>query len=371
MKPLHSSPSRATYKLRHTPWLSIQATCLALTMAAIAGCSHLASTQANNAGSINVSEVGSFHIGGRQVTLTGLPTRDIVFTPGSPPFKVNPNGDFEAEQMYVQYIKQTNPKGKYPMLMWHGGGLSGVTWESKPDGQPGWQQFFLKAGHDVYVSDAVERGRASWSRYPEIFKSEPFFRTKKEAWELFRIGPADSYRTDATQRVQYPDSQFNASAFDQFGKQGIPRWATNDVATQNAYNELVQKVCPCIIVVHSQGGNFAFNAALKAPDKIKAVIAVEPSGAPDPAKVNLSALKNVPHLFVWGDYIERTPFWKGINTTLGTYSKALKDQGGTSDWIDLPAQGITGNSHMLMMDKNSDLIASRIQSWVEKQGLTR
>ena len=135
MKPLHSSPSRATYKLRHTPWLSIQATCLALTMAAIAGCSHLASTQANNAGSINVSEVGSFHIGGRQVTLTGLPTRDIVFTPGSPPFKVNPNGDFEAEQMYVQYIKQTNPKGKYPMLMWHGGGLSGVTWESKQIGR--------------------------------------------------------------------------------------------------------------------------------------------------------------------------------------------------------------------------------------------
>ena len=58
--------------------------------------------------------------------------------------------------------------------MWHGGGLSGVTWETKPDGKPGWQNYFLKAGHDVYVSDAVERGRASWARYPEIFKTEPF-----------------------------------------------------------------------------------------------------------------------------------------------------------------------------------------------------
>ena len=42
-----------------------------------------------------------------------------------------------------------------------GGGLSGVTWETKPDGNPGWQQFFLKAGHDVYVSDAVERTPAA------------------------------------------------------------------------------------------------------------------------------------------------------------------------------------------------------------------
>jgi hypothetical protein len=39
-----------------------------------------------------------------------------------------------------------------------------------------------KAGNDVYVSDAVERGRAYWARYPEIFKTEPFFRTKKEGF---------------------------------------------------------------------------------------------------------------------------------------------------------------------------------------------
>ena len=56
-----------------------------------------------------------------------------------------------------------------------------MTWETKPDGKPGWQQYFLNAGYDVYVSDAVERGRASWARYPEIFKAEPMFRAKREA----------------------------------------------------------------------------------------------------------------------------------------------------------------------------------------------
>ena len=88
-----------------------------------------------------VKEVGSFHVGGRTETLTGLPTKEVVFSPGAPPIKVDPNGEFEVEQMYVQYVKLAQPQGRVPLLLWHGGGLSGVTWETKPDGKPGWQQY--------------------------------------------------------------------------------------------------------------------------------------------------------------------------------------------------------------------------------------
>ena len=127
------------------------------------------------ADTLSVAEVGSFHVGGRPVSLSGLPTRDVVFTAGSAPIKVDPNGDFEVEQMYVQYVKLAQPKAKYPLLLWHGGGLTGVTWETKPDGKPGWQMFFLRAGHDVYVSDAVERGRMTRSLCPA--SSSPFRRS--------------------------------------------------------------------------------------------------------------------------------------------------------------------------------------------------
>jgi len=47
------------------------------------------------ADNLSVAEVGSFHVGGRAVSLSGLPTRDVVFTAGSQPIKVDPNGDFE------------------------------------------------------------------------------------------------------------------------------------------------------------------------------------------------------------------------------------------------------------------------------------
>jgi pimeloyl-ACP methyl ester carboxylesterase len=313
-----------------------------------------------------VKEVGSFHVGGRTAALSGMPTREVVFSPGAPPLKVDPNGEFEAEQMYVQYVKLAQPKAKVPILLWHGGGLTGVTWETKPDGKPGWQQFFLNAGYDVYVSDAVERGRASWARYPEIFKSEPMFRTKKEAWELFRIGP--SYEIGG-QRVTFEGQQFPVEAFDQFAKQGVPRWVTNDAATQKAYDALVEKVCPCVVVVHSQGGSFGFNAALAAPDKIKALVAIEPSGAPDPDKVDIGKLKGVPHLIVWGDFRDKVAVWQRISIAPSKYRDALVATGGRADVFDLPVMGIKGNTHMLMMDRNSDDIARLVHDWIAKQGL--
>lgn len=314
-----------------------------------------------------VREIGSFHVGGRTETLSGLPARDVVFSPGAPSRRVDPNGEFEVEQMYVQYVKLAQPRAKLPILLWHGGGLTGVTWETKPDGKPGWQHFFLQNGYDTYVSDAVERGRASWARYPEIFKTEPLFRTKKEAWELFRIGP--TYEPGG-QRVAYEGHQFPVEAFDQFMKQAVPRWTSTDAAIQRAYDAYVDKVCPCIVVVHSQGGNFGFTAALNAPDKIKALVAVEPSGSPDPAKVDLAKLKGVPHLILWGDYIDQNEAWQGYRKAPTRYREALVAAGVKADVMDLPAMGVKGNSHMLMMDRNSDDIARRVHDWLGQQGLT-
>jgi pimeloyl-ACP methyl ester carboxylesterase len=332
----------------------------------------LAVTFAGDVQAFDVKDIGSFHIGGQAVSLEGQPVKEIVFSPGMAPVKVDPNGDFHSGQMYVSYVRLQKPKARYPLLMWHGGGLSGVTWETKPDGKPGWQQFFLKAGHDVYVSDAVERGRASWSRYPEIFKGEPIFRTKKEAWELFRIGPPGSYDRDPTKRKANAGQLFPTGAFDQFALQGVPRWTTNDAATQAAYNELVKKICPCVIMVHSQGGNFGFQAAIANPDKVKAIIAVEPSGAPKADSPDLTKLKGIPHLFVWGDYVQEHPVWRdNVVKAPNAYAEALTKQGTRVEILDLPKAGVKGNTHMIMMDTNSDDVARRIQAWMTKQKLMK
>jgi hypothetical protein len=50
---------------------------------------------------------------------------------------------------------------------------------------------------------------------------------------------------------------------------------------------------------------------------------------------------------------------------------AVKAAGASADWVDLPKRGITGNSHMLMMDTNSDEIAAFIQAWFAEKELMK
>ena len=91
--------------------------------------------------------------------------------------------------MYVQYTELAEPVCPYPILMWHGGGLPGVTWETTPDGREGFDTLFLRHGFNVYVSDAVERGRASWAKFPEINPVPPCFNSYAERWTTYRLGP--------------------------------------------------------------------------------------------------------------------------------------------------------------------------------------
>jgi pimeloyl-ACP methyl ester carboxylesterase len=196
------------------------------------------------------------------------------------------------------------------------------------------------------------------------------FRPKQEAWELFRFGPDGSYQPAPARRVAHPGQQFPIEAFDRFAMQAVPRWVGNDRATQAAYDALVAHVGPCVIIAHSQGCNFAFNAALAHPDKVRAVIALEPSGGPRADDTRIGALRGVPHLFVWGDYLDQHPAWPGnYMKTSAAWHAALRAAGVASDWLVLPERGILGNSHMLMMDRNSDLVAAVVQDWIARTGL--
>ncbi|MCL6645638.1 MAG: esterase [Dehalococcoidia bacterium] len=313
---------------------------------------------------ITLRNLGSFHVGGRQIEITGQPIKEIVFTPGGVPARIDPNGTYQVEQMYVQYFLPQNRRGRLPLLLWHGGGLTGVTYETKPDGGDGWMHFFLRRGWDVYVSDAMERGRSGWS---STFKGEPVFLPLSDPWERFRIGPAGSWHADPAKRTTYPGMQFPIEAYEQFMKQAVPRWLTTDDAIVAAYVALVEKVCPCVVMVHSQSGSFGFRVAEARPDKIRALVAVEPTLGGDKAKVAL--LKEMPVLAVYGDNIKDHPRWSRIRKGVDAYTDLLRQAGGRVDVLDLPELGIKGNSHMIMMDRNSDVVAGLIQKWLADRGL--
>jgi hypothetical protein len=331
-----------------------------LVMVLIAGCAQAPQSQ------IALRDMGSFHVGGREVVLTGKPVKEVLFTPGGVPAKVDPNGTYLAESMYVQYFLPAERRGRLPLLLWHGGGLTGVTYETTPDGREGWLNWFVKKGWDVYNSDAVERGRSGFAMVPEIFKTEPLFLPKSDPYERFRIGNGvGSYANKTTN----PGVQFPVEGYDNFMRQVVPRWTSTDEPILAAYTALVDRVCPCVILFHSQAGQFGFKVAQARPEKVKALIAVEPAGIGDPKQA--AVLKGIPTLFVYGDYIEQDARWPQIRKNGTAFGEAIAAAGGNVQVVNLPQAGIRGNSHMLMMDRNNQEVAALIQQWLEKQGLYR
>lgn len=317
---------------------------------------------------IVLSAMGSFHIGGREAEVSGQAVREVVLVPGTPALRIDPNGTYQVEGMYAQFHIPEPQRGAAPLLMWHGGGLTGATWESTPDGREGWQQIFLRRGWGVYVSDAVERGRAGWAMSPEITQGDPVFLTKTHPWERFRIGEgAGSYST----RTQREGSQFPAEAYDNFMRQIVPRWVTTDAAQLVAYQELLGRVGPAVILAHSQGGMFACRAAQAVPERVRALVLIEPSGFGETTPEALAALRDIPVLAVYGDFIDQNRRWSAIRARGLDFYRRLRGAGGTVDVVNLPERGIRGNGHMLMMERNNAEIAALIQAWLTAKDLWR
>jgi pimeloyl-ACP methyl ester carboxylesterase len=319
--------------------------------------------------SIAIQEIGSFYVGGRSVQVENHSPRARVHDVGLPESNVDPNGDYVYGPVYVQFVKLSKPSVPYPLMLWHGGSLSGVSFESTPDGREGWQMNFLRAGYSIFVPDAPQSGRSPWARFPEIGREEPSFRDARFLWEVFRIGPPGSYAHDTEARAAYPDTRFPLRAFDQLARQAMPRFRGSEELERSAYSALVARVCPCILLTHSASGPLGEEILQARPDLIKGLVSVEPSAGAPLKPEEAARVARVPQLFVWGDHLdepESRKEWGPDVQAARDNAAALRVAGASVAWIDLPQLGVHGNSHLLMMDDNSADIAHLIDHWIRR-----
>ena len=61
--------------------------------------------------------------------------------------------------------------------------------------------------------------------------------------------------------------------------------------------------------------------------------------------------------------------WPKLVVNPNKWAQAIAAAGGKVDTFELPKMGIKGNTHMLMMDRNSDDVAKLVNDWIGKQGL--
>jgi len=251
--------------------------------------------------------------------------------------------------------------------MMHGGGHAGTVYETTPAAREGWGSYFLRKGFAVYIVDAVNRGRSGYDitdinlarqglkPIADIPKINRY--SHERAWTQFRIGPSLG--------VPFPSSQFPVEAFDQYAAQLIPAWRDPIETDRNvsALIALFDRIGPGILLTWSQSGLFGWMTAVQRPNLVKAIVALEPSMI-SPAGVatglkpaDLQALGTIPILLQVGDFDSRRI------TSLKKFAGSI---GRNASVLALPEEGIFGNGHVVMIEKNNLQVADLIIERVEK-----
>ena len=98
--------------------------------------------------------------GGAQIAVTeARHTRKVFYVGGE--YNKTATGTILKNQIYVEQLTPaggvTQPR---PLILIHGGVLSGDLWLNKPDGGRGWASFWLDRGYKVYIVDDWSVGRS-------------------------------------------------------------------------------------------------------------------------------------------------------------------------------------------------------------------
>ncbi|HUB97610.1 MAG TPA: alpha/beta hydrolase [Stellaceae bacterium] len=323
-------------------------------------------------------------------------------------------------QMYAEYMIPAKKLHPYPVIMVHGGTMSGTNYTGTPDGREGWAQDFVRAGYAVYVVDQVGKGRSAY--YPDEYG--PNDQTdmgnnqgRYVAQEKFNSWPQAHLHTQWPGGNGLGDPSVQQLVSSQLPS--IKNFHRQQELNSAALIALVDKIGPSILLVHSQAGAFVWPVADARPTLVKGILAIEPNGPPvhdvqfigapdwfkyggvalawgptdvpltyDPPVKDASELRFVQEDKAEGPGLVRC--WQQVAparqlpnlekmpvlvlTSEASYHAPydhctvnyLRQAGVKADWVKLADHGIHGNSHVMMMEKNSKEISALIIAWANK-----
>lgn len=353
-------------------------------------------------GDLVIAKQGSLYVGGRYHEVTG---------------GAGEAARVMAGQACVEYQIPAHRRYELPIVMIPGGCQSGTCFTQTPDGRDGWAQFFLREGYAVYVVEQPGRGRSV--HHPEI-QGGLRGSTAEAVSRTFTAPARHNLYPQAERHTQWPGTgEPGDPVFDAFYASQLYNLVERDVIqrdNQAAGAALLDEIGPAILMTHSQSGTFGWLIADARPNLVRAIVAVEPGcavgfiepiGPPDWFKYSPVArawgLASIPLTydppvsdpaelnFVQADEAEApglARYWlqaeparklanlAGLPVALvsaeasfhsaydaGT-AKFLRQAGVDAEFIALAEQGIFGNGHMMMLEKNSDEIAALIHRWI-------
>lgn len=317
-----------------------------------------------------------------------------------------PNGEtFHGDHGYAQFYIPQNAR-TYPLIMWHGIGQSGRTYESTPDGREGYMAILPRRDWPVYIIDQPRRGRAGYTASKvDMTNAVPTITSESGVWDAFRNGlwltPSKPYFFPVSQFPKTPD------AVDQFFRQQTPDTGAEPRTKEyrdtmaNTMAQLLKQTGPAVLITHSNSGQYGWATAMADPEHVKAVVAYEPgsSAFPSddmPADLLLSDsdfinkvqapqevspeefenLTKMPILIIYGDNIAKeksdnfnSEVWRISKYRAQQMAERINARGGDAKLVVLPELGIKGNTHAPFADLNNLEIAKILENFLHEKGL--
>jgi hypothetical protein len=323
-----------------------------------------------------IARQGSFFAGG-----------SVLKTPGTfdPHITGGPGQTLHGDHVYTQFQEPIYPK-KYPLVMWHGGGQSGKTWESTTDGREGYQSIFLRRNFTVHIIDEPRRGRAGNTTVATTITPTPGDQDLFVAW---RLGIWPNF---------YPDTKFpqGEAALNQFFRQmTVDTGPEDQMVITDAVSKLFEKIGPAVLLTHSASGIFGWVTSSISPN-VKAIYAYEPTdyAFPEnalPAPIGTGAaeitpkplpvdqflqLTKIPIRIQYSDHIPATssPYVR-VQTWINRVAMgklmvdAINRNGGNASILHLPDIGIYGNTHFSFADVNNLQISDILSAFLREHRL--
>ena len=338
---------------------------------------------------IEIAAQGSFFFGFDHIEAPG------EFDIGD--LRSNAGDIFPVHQGYVRFQIPVRPR-KYPMVLVHGAGQTGKTYENGRD-REGYESIFLRRGWSVYIPDLTTRGRASPATFSGPFGAllgkqvGPATTARygnKHLFNGFRFGNWTGSDPEFFPDVQVPQSR---AEMEQFGAQSVPfdlASPTGDTTPDAAetvsdnLSALVDEVGPAVLVTHSQSGPFGWRTLIK-NSNVKAIVSYEPISFvfPDqdlPAGEigipggDFAKLTQAPIQMIFGDYISAEGnhwqrWWHRNLERARLFADTVNRHGGDAQVIHLPEVGIHGNTHFPFSDLNNDRIADLLSKFLKQKAL--
>lgn len=277
------------------------------------------------------------------------------------------------------YYKSQQETSKIPIIMISGKGLSDYIFRQTPDGRDSWADIFSRSGHDVYVyndpslllHDEVDYApimpyakkldkKVFWKEwgfgleYPNHFEN-----TRYPVEELDSLVANMPYYTDYSFLDSIPSINISKKA----PKLNSP--SKELLITVANLKTLINQVKDCILMVHSTSCETGYEyIKMENGTFIRALINLEPTINLTQEAVTNKQYLNIPKLNVYGDYLNEKKIAKQ-KLTATKINTLINSKNGKAQIIDLPKDGIEGNSHLIMQDDNNGLLASIIIEWID------